>query len=1113
MGNFDFVQHTQPQLFEDARRAESYVTTDPRSAAIYARRTAELLVSHLFKLWQLPEPYQPDFAARVHDPAFAQLVPQSIRAKLNLIRKNGNNAVHRQQAVPVQVAGGVLAELFHVLVWAGFHHSPHPELVPTTAQFDPKLAAQSAPLSRTEVAELARRFKQQDEAYVQALAAKDELLAQVEAENARLRGQIAAAQQQTALSDDHDYTEADTRVRLIDELLLEVGWQLSDDRDREYHVTGMPNSSGDGYVDYVLWGADGKPLAIVEAKRTTSSIETGRQQALLYADRLEAQTGQRPVIFLSNGYEHRIWDDASGYAPRAIEGFYSRDELELMVQRRTARKPLSAAGVNADIAGRPYQQRAIRAIGSAFDHRQRKALLVMATGSGKTRTTIALVDQLMREGWVKRVLFLADRSALVRQAAGEFTKHLPQVATVNLVADRAGNGRVFASTYPTMLNLINQVDDGARRFGPGYFDVIVIDEAHRSVYDKYGAIFDYFDSLLVGLTATPKDEVDHNTYGLFELEDGVPTDAYTLDEAVAEGHLVPPRGVSVGTKFLRSGIRYDDLTPEEKDQWDLLDWGDEVPDEIGAEELNRFLFNTDTVDKVLATLMEDGYKVAGGDRLAKTIIFAKSQAHAEFISERFDASFPEYAGRFARVITHSVTYAQQLIDDFSDPDKLPQIAISVDMLDTGIDVPDVANLVFFKAVRSKAKFWQMIGRGTRLRPGLFAPGRDKQDFLVFDFCGNFEYFNQDLPETAGSTQKSLTQRIFETRVGLITTLGSAHPELRRSNVKLLREFVAGMNLSNVVVRKHRAVVEQFSEEVAWTGEDGRRFEGALVLGGLPSAVRDDDEFAKRFDLLILRRQLAQLEGDAFLAERQRETIQALAQTLLGKLTIPSVAQHAELLEAVAGDEWWHDVTLPMLELLRLRVRGLARFVDRHARSPVYTDFEDEMSEQVEVHLNRAMPGTDLARFRDKAMSFLRSHLDHVALQRLHRNLQLTDSDLGALESMLVDAQIGSTFEIEYVSREEGLGVFIRSLVGLDRAAATEAFARYLDRSRFTVQQIRFVQLVIEDLTANGIMSPTRLFESPFTDSAPTGPGELFTMDQMRDIVDILDGVRSTAVPA
>ena len=461
---------------------------------------------------------------------------------------------------------------------------------------------------------------------------------------------------------------------------------------------------------------------------------------------------------------------ATRYPPRQIGGFYKRDELELIVQRRTGRKKLGSEAINRKIVGRPYQHRAIRNVARSFEQDgERKALLVMATGSGKTRTVIALVDLLMRASWVKRVLFLADRIALVNQAAGAFKAHLPDSAPVNLVTERTSEGRMFISTYATMMNLIDGKQEGRAKFGPGHFDLIVIDEAHRSVYQRFRAIFEYFDSFLVGLTATPKDEIDKNTYSLFDLEDGVPTDAYSLDEAVADGWLVPPKAISVPLKIVRSGLRYDDLSDEEKDQWDMLEWGeDEIPDSVEAAEVNKRLFNEDTVDRVIAHLMQNGLKVEGGDRLGKTIIFAKNQDHAYFIEKRFNIAYPALAGHFARVITYKTgAYAQTLIDDFSNKTKDPHIAISVDMLDTGIDVPEVVNLVFFKQVRSKTKFWQMMGRGTRLCKDLFGPGRHKEFFRVFDYCQNLEFFGANPELKEASAAKSLSERLFAARIDLV----------------------------------------------------------------------------------------------------------------------------------------------------------------------------------------------------------------------------------------------------------------------------------------------------------------------------------------------------------
>ncbi len=638
-------------------------------------------------------------------------------------------------------------------------------------------------------------------------------------------------------------------------LLREAGWALADERDIEFPVHGMPNDKSDdgkgaGFVDYVLWGKDGKPLGIVEAKRTRKDARIGQQQAKLYADCLEKEFGQRPVIFYSNGYDHWIWDDVS-YPPRQVAGFRTHDELELIVQRRTSRKPFATVPTNRAIAGgggRTYQERAIRAVCDRFEdvahggENQRKALLVMATGSGKTRVAIALSDVLMNANYAKRVLFLADRVPLVKQATGNFRKYLPGCATVNMVLNPGADGRVFVSTYPTMMNLIEKARQaGDQRFGPGFFDLVIIDEAHRSVYRKYKAIFDWFDAPLLGLTATPRGEVDRNTYDLFELEwdpltkMGVPTDAYELKQAVTDGWLVPPRAIDVPLRFPRDGIRYDDLSEEEKEAWDAADWGEDgPPDGVDASAVNDWLFNKNTIDQMLKQLMEDGLKVDGGDRLGKTIIFAKNHKHAEFIVERFNANYPALKGRFCRLIDNQVPYAHNLIDEFEEPGKDPQIAVSVDMLDTGIDIPDVLNLVFFKIVRSKSKFWQMIGRGTRLRPEIFVDAEgnatDKEFFYVFDYLGNLDYFNAQIDGAEASVAKPLGERLFAARVdllGLIQPDGKGDLQSPTSGFRgqeeslyesvrgqLIRE-VQGMSLDNFVVRPKRRHVEKFQQKPAW----------------------------------------------------------------------------------------------------------------------------------------------------------------------------------------------------------------------------------------------------------------------------------------------------------
>ena len=653
MSQFAFLQREWLAVFDAASKAEAAVHADPRTACFYARRTVELAVKWAYKAdATLRLPYRENLSALIHEPSFKEAAGEAVFRKVRLIKTLGNHAVHSQRTVPLMEALTALRELFHVAYWFARTYSrrggPQPGMafdpaaLPRTAVVDQKTAEQ--------LRVLGERLRERDDSLATLRADKDALGEELK----RLRTEVTRVKKAAAAQPDtHDYSETETRDFFIDLLLKEAGWALDEDRDREFEVRGMPNKTGVGFVDYVLWGDDGMPLGLVEAKRTRRDARVGQQQAKLYADCLERRFGQRPIIFYSNGYEHWTWDDTR-YPPRQVQGFYKKVELELLVQRRETRSAIGEASIHPEIADRHYQTRAIRRIAEAFerDH-ERKALLVMATGAGKTRTVIALSDLLMRCNWVKRVLFLADRVALVNQAVNAFKRHLPDASPVNLVTERNAEGRVYVSTYPTMMGLIDEASEGQRRFGVGHFDLVIIDEAHRSVFQKYRAIFDYFDSLLVGLTATPKDEVDRNTYRLFDLEDGVPTDAYSLEEAVSDGFLVPPRAVSVPLRFQREGIKYDELPDEEKEQWDDLEWDDEgtVPDRVEAEAVNKWLFNKDTVDKVLAHFMTRGLMVAGGDRLGKTILFAKNQDHADFIAERFNTNYPHYKGEFARVIT------------------------------------------------------------------------------------------------------------------------------------------------------------------------------------------------------------------------------------------------------------------------------------------------------------------------------------------------------------------------------------------------------------------------------------------------------------------------------
>jgi type I restriction enzyme R subunit len=676
-----------------------------------------------------------------------------------------------------------------------------------------------------------------------------------------------------------------------------------------------------------------------------------------------------------------------------------------------------------------------------------------------------------------------------------------------------------------MMNLIDAEDSaGQRRFGVGHFDLVVIDEAHRSVYQKYGAIFSYFDSLLVGLTATPRDEIDRNTYGLFDLELGMPTDEYGLDQAVEDRFLVPFEPISVPLQFPIQGIHYDDLSEAEKAQWDLLDWEEGVFDgdrvEPGA--VNQWLFNANTVDQALEVLMTRGQRAADTDRIGKTILFARNHLHAVFIQDRFDHHYPHLAGKTARVIDNKIAYAQTLIDEFSDPAIPLDIAISVDMLDTGIDVPEIVNLVFFKPVRSRTKFWQMVGRGTRLCPDLFGPDQPKQNFLIFDCCQNLEFFLGGGGGQAPAAPESLSTRLFKARLALIAALDQPEPaadaELaahRERLVEQLQRQVAGCPADNFMVRPQLELVERFSQPGAWQAlSDDDHALLASTLAPLPSTHAtqsgDTDPAARQFDLLLYRLQLARLRQEpAF--NRYKEQLEAIASLLEERHAIPMVAAQLDLIQDLLQPEWWQDVAVAMLEEVRSRLRNLVGLIEKQVRQPVYVDFEDQLGELQRFDFTRFLTSDEFTQFRLKARDFLRQHSDHLAVQRLRRSQPLTPTDLEELETFLLGHGIGSVAVLEKAKQEsKGLGLFIRELVGLDRGVAKELFADFLAEGTHTSAQIQYINEIINELTSRGVMDPSRLYATPYNDFAPTGPEGLFSESEVTRICALLTFIRERA---
>ncbi|MCP5128455.1 MAG: DEAD/DEAH box helicase family protein [Pseudomonadales bacterium] len=1104
MSNFAFLPSDFKSIAEAASQAEGHIMGDPRAACFHARFTLEAVVHWLYRHDNaLRMPYDRSLGALLHEPTFQNLLPEAVFQKARVIQKVGNQAVHNPRPIRQYDALQVVKELHHICYWLTRTYAPNASRAGAAWKDERVPAAHSGDevVPRKQLESLEQRLAEQGEAALKHQQERDSLDEEVQALREKLAEVRAASEQQP---DTHDYTEDDTRRYLIDVELHRAGWPLDQERDREYEVTGMPNAQGIGYADYVLWGDDGKPAGVVEAKKSTVDPVIGQQQAKLYADCLEAMHGQRPLIFYSNGYKTWLWDDKV-YPPREVAGFYKKEEFARLITRRSQRQALDVAQVKDAIVERYYQKRAIGSIFEQFTQARRKALLVMATGTGKTRMAIALVDALQRAGWAKRVLFLADRVSLVNQATNAFKAHLPESSPVNLVTEKNTEGRVYVCTYPTMMGLIDETEGNAARFGVGHFDLVIIDEAHRSVYQKYGAIFRYFDSLLVGLTATPREQVDKNTYDLFDLEPGVPTDAYELETAVKDGFLVPPRVEQVDLKFPREGINYDDLTEDEKAQWEALDWGDNVdergiPERVNSSALNNWLFNRDTVDKVLQYLMENGHKVEGGDRLAKTIIFARNHDHAQFIEKRFNHHYPKYAGHFARVIDNYAKYPQSLIDDFSQKEKEPHIAISVDMLDTGIDVPEVANLVFFKPVYSKIKFWQMIGRGTRLCPELYGPDEDKADFRVFDFCFNFDFFRENPEGIKTGDAAPLGARLFSARVQLLGHLQST-PELdpafglKAALATSLHGEVAAMNRENFIVRMHLQAVEHFQARAVWdqlTEQDRETLQSEVA--GLPSEIENDDIESRLFDLTALRMQLAHVEGDTAIYESSRKRVVEIAMLLEDKTAIPAVKAQLEYLAALQETSFWEGIGLPELEDLRLRLRELVPFLDKKTRKIVYTNFQDEiMGVRPETVIN--MPKMTGAQYEKKVREYLNSHLDHLVVHRLRTNQPLTHTDLEGLESTLAEIgeDDGDTLLSGLLSRSgaPSLAYFIRSLVGMDRAAAQGVFSDFLADRSLTPPQIRFIELVIDQLTSRGVMEAAALYEPPFSNLHAGGPDAMF----------------------
>lgn len=1114
MSNFDFLQSEWNDIYQLTKEAESCIWSKPTYACLTNRKALEKAVVWMYKNDEdLTLPYDTTLNSLLHEDSFVRNIHSALIPKVNLIKKLGNIAAHESTQLSDTDAMNSSKELFHFLYWFYLVYSADEPI--RGLKFDETLIPRISP-EQAEIERLKKEIAKREQ----------ELLdkADLEKENRELLEQVKQIKaQQREVSKDYDFNEAQTRKYYIDVLLKEVGWDISQANATEYEVQGMPNPSGLGYVDYVLWGDNGKPVGLVEAKKTMRDAKIGREQAELYANCLEKKFGQRPIMFYSNGYKHYIWDDTN-YPPREVCGFYSKDDLQRLINRRDIKKDLINVELNKDIAGRPYQERCIKSVCENFQNRNRKSLLVMATGTGKTRVAISVVDILTRYNWAKRVLFLADRIPLVVQAQRACASVMPDLNPVNLLDtdDSVTNSRFVVSTYQTMMNLIDAKKSDRKLYSVGYFDLIIVDEAHRSIYKRYGEIFNYFDALMLGLTATPKNGIDKNTYKVFDLPKGVPTDCYEYKEAVEQGYLVPYEVIDTSTKFLREGIKYSELSEEEKDEYETLFYDEEtgvLPDTINSSKLNNWLFNADTVDKILENLMTNGIKVQGGNKLGKTIIFAQNQKHADFIAERFDKSYKEYKGKFARVITYKTEYAQNLIDEFSVNEKEPTIAISVDKLDTGIDVLGIVNLVFFKPVRSYTKFIQMIGRGTRLCPNLFGPNDNKKKFYIFDACGNFEYFDSNPPKSNGSETLSLDEAIFIKRLSLAENIKDDDEKLKEYSSELkdsLHNAVKTMNRDNFIVRRYLEDVDTYSDRAIWDNlSDNDVTAITSKIAKLPTTVNEGNELNKRFDLLMLNMQLALYSHTLDKFEKYKTKLKIIANLLEGKASIPQVKKHIELICDIQTEEYWEDVTILELEEIRRKLRALVDVLDYEKQEIVYSDFTDELTQTEPSKTDRNTPEADIDRvqYEKKVKAFLKEHENEIAINKLKFNKPLTELDFQQLVKILRENAdiVGTEDKFKALIGDLGLGEFIRKVIGLESSEIELVFAQYLDKNTFNVNQIRFIEQIIAYLKINGTMlNLGSLFESPFIDMNSDSIYGVFSSNDVNNIVSLIKEINENA---
>ena len=1078
--NFDYILlladkiPTFKHLHNYCRLAEEQQPIYPDASANNARKALEWLMKNMLKMAGVTIDARATLNDMLRLPATDAFVncDYKFREDIYLVKKIGNAASH-DGAEPVNrvKAFRCLRALYNVV--AGF--MGRWDAVKEIPPFDATLiSSPSAPV---------------------ALVKSPEPKVEMEVVNS-VRKESLDDPQPVLLPRESLASEAVTRRYLIDYMLMEAGWEILEEKGKvlggkaciEVEVDGMSTASGKGYADYVLFSRGGKPLAVIEAKATCRAITEGRHQATLYADCLEKRYGVRPVIYYTNGFTTKVIDGMD-YPDRDVISFHSMDDLERLIQKR-GRAEIKDVTIKAEITDRPYQQTAIKRIVEWFNAKHRRGLLVLATGTGKTRVSISLCDILMRNDWVKNVLFLADRTALVGQAHKNYEALLPSVSMSVLSEEKAPDmqARILFSTYQTMINYLDRED---KTFSVGRFDLIIIDEAHRSVFGRYGAIFNYFDSLLIGLTATPRDEIDRNTYDLLQLDNGMPNYSYEIDEAVRDGYLCPYKTLQYHSKIMERGAKWDEMSKEDREEAErLMDYekslaglgpDDEYHRDILPQEIFKYLFNIDTVDKVLMELMEKGLKVKSGEEIGKTIIFAMNHKHAELIVERFRTLYPEKDPDYCQLIDNYVNKADKLIRKFEQMDKNPQIAVSVDMLDTGVDVPSVLNLVFFKCVKSKIKFMQMIGRGTRLCPKVFGDA-DKKEFYIFDWCNNFEYFSVNSDGANPVAVKSLTERLFALRLDIAAALQTAEHQEKEDDRRLhdeLKEIlhaqVSQLSRARIDVRAHLQTIEPYREREAWaclSDLDVAELKGIAHLLPRPK----ENEAAKKFDVLMLYLQLEQVDSTVK-ADNSRASVIKIAQLLEKKATIPAVRERMETIKEVQTAAFWDHCTLNSLERVRKELRELVHVLaeSRDERRFVI-NIEDAISSDAV-----AAPVTLKATYHDRVIDYLAKHTDNEVLRKIQNFEQLTTDDVNELQRIFWE-ELGTRTEFDEATNgkkyNHNVAAFIRVIQGVDRQKALALYTRFIKDGNLTGEQEQYLKEILNYLSENGDLKMSDFMEYP-----------------------------------